>query len=58
MLPEIDIDMVMHQIPKFMFLISTKDFWLVIEPLDPGIVFEKIIVDFGGYRKTFLYGGL
>ncbi|MCQ2095584.1 MAG: glycosyl hydrolase 115 family protein [Bacteroidaceae bacterium] len=31
---------------------------LVIEPLDPGIVFEKIIVDFGGYRKTFLYGGL
>lgn len=30
---------------------------LVIEPLDPGIVFEKIIVDFSGnYKPTFLYG--
>ena len=26
---------------------------LTLKPLDPGIVFEKIVVDFGGYRKTF-----
>ena len=29
---------------------------LEIAPLDPGIVFEKVIVDFGGYRPTYLYG--
>lgn len=28
---------------------------LTLKPLDPGIVFEKIVVDFGGYRKTFLF---
>ena len=26
-----------------------------LKPLDPGIVFEKIVVDFGGYRKTYLF---
>ncbi len=29
---------------------------LVVEPLDPGIVFEKIIVDFGGYKPSYLMG--
>lgn len=29
---------------------------LTIQPLDPGIVFEKIIIDYGHFRKTFLYG--
>lgn len=29
---------------------------LVLAPQDPGIVFEKIVVDFGGYKPTFLYG--
>lgn len=29
---------------------------LVIEPLDPGIVFEKIVVDFGGYKESYLMG--
>lgn len=29
---------------------------LEIAPLDPGIVFEKVIVDFGNYRPTYLYG--
>ena len=29
---------------------------LKIEPLDPGIVFEKIVVDCGGYQPAFLYG--
>ncbi|WP_294298954.1 glycosyl hydrolase 115 family protein [uncultured Chryseobacterium sp.] len=28
---------------------------LIIKPLDPGIVFEKIIIDFGGYEKTYLF---
>ena len=29
---------------------------LTIHPLDPGIVFEKIVVDLGGYQKQFLFG--
>ncbi len=29
---------------------------LVIEPLDPGIVFEKVVVDFGGYKPSYLMG--
>jgi hypothetical protein len=29
---------------------------LVIEPLDPAIVFEKVVVDCGGYRPSFLFG--
>lgn len=36
-----------------------KDFGthtLRIMPLDPGIVFEKIVVDFGGYRPGYLFG--
>lgn len=28
---------------------------LNISPLDPGIVFEKIIVDYGGYKKSYLF---
>lgn len=29
---------------------------LRIAPLDPGIVFEKIVVDYGGYQKQYLFG--
>ena len=29
---------------------------LVIRPLDPGIVFEKIVIDYGGYTPRFLFG--
>ena len=29
---------------------------LTIHPQDPGIVFEKIVVDLGGYQKQFLFG--
>lgn len=29
---------------------------LVISPEDPGIVFEKIVIDYGGYKDTFLFG--
>ena len=28
---------------------------LTLKPLDPGIVFEKIVVDWGGYRNTYLF---
>lgn len=33
-----------------------SEYELVIEPLDPGIVFEKIVVDFGGYQDSYLLG--
>lgn len=29
---------------------------LTLAPLDPGVVFEKIVVDFGGYSKSYLHG--
>jgi hypothetical protein len=29
---------------------------LTIHPQDPGIVFEKVIIDLGGYSKQFLFG--
>ena len=29
---------------------------LVLKPLDPGIVFEKVVVDYGGYTAQFLFG--
>jgi hypothetical protein len=28
---------------------------LVLKPLDPGIVFEKIVIDFGGYEDSYLF---
>ena len=35
---------------------GTSVYDLEIQPLDPGIVFEKIVVDFGGYKKSYLFG--
>ena len=29
---------------------------LTLTPMDPGIVFEKIVVDFGGYQDSYLFG--
>ena len=29
---------------------------LTLSPLDPGVVFEKIVLDFGGYAPSYLYG--
>ena len=29
---------------------------LILRPLDPGIVFEKIVIDYGGYTPRFLFG--
>ena len=28
---------------------------LTLQPRHPGIVFEKIVVDFGGYRPSYLF---
>ena len=35
---------------------GTSVYDLEIQPLDPGIVFEKVIVDFGGYKGGYLMG--
>ena len=37
---------------------STADgkHWLTLQPKHPGIVFEKIVVDFGGYQPSHLFG--
>lgn len=29
---------------------------LTLSPLDPGVVFEKIVVDYGGYEPSYLFG--
>ena len=29
---------------------------LIVKPLDPGVVLEKIVVDLGGYKPQFLFG--
>lgn len=38
--------------------LSATEGWntLTIKPMDPGIVFEKIVVDYGGYTQQFLFG--
>jgi len=35
---------------------SARRVKLNLSPMEPGIVFEKIIVDFGGYRPSYLFG--
>jgi hypothetical protein len=29
---------------------------LVFKPLDPGVVIEKIVIDCGGYKPSYLFG--
>ena len=29
---------------------------LTLHPQDPGIVFEKIVIDLGGYQRQYLFG--
>ncbi len=29
---------------------------LIIKPLDPGVILEKIVIDLGGYQPSFLFG--
>ena len=38
--------------------LSAAEGWntLTIKPMDAGIVFEKIVVDYGGYTQQFLFG--
>lgn len=47
---------VIEEIPLELPESSDGVYELVIEPLDPGIVFEKIVVDFGGYEPSYLMG--
>ncbi|MDE6554287.1 MAG: glycosyl hydrolase 115 family protein [Muribaculaceae bacterium] len=35
---------------------KTGETFLEIQPLDPGIVFEKIVIDLGGYSPSYLFG--
>lgn len=35
---------------------KTGETMLEIAPLDPGIVFEKIVIDLGGYSPSYLFG--
>ena len=35
---------------------KTGETFLEVRPLDPGIVFEKIVIDLGGYESTYLFG--
>jgi hypothetical protein len=37
-------------------LADGQDHTLTLTPLDPGIVFEKIVIDLGGYRSQYLFG--
>jgi hypothetical protein len=29
---------------------------LVFSPIDPGIVLEKLVIDYGGYQQSYLFG--
>ena len=35
---------------------SDGTYMLTFRPLDPGIVLEKIVVDYGGYQPSYLFG--
>ena len=35
---------------------KTGETILEVRPLDPGIVFEKIVIDLGGYEPAYLFG--
>ena len=35
---------------------SAGEHELTLEPIDPAIVFEKVVVDCGGYAKSYLFG--
>ena len=45
-------------VEKVVELPVTKDgtHELTIQPRHPGIVFEKVVVDFGGYKPSYLFG--
>ena len=49
---------VARRVVETISVLPAKAGWteLIISPLDPGIVFEKIVVDYGGYEPAFLFG--
>ncbi len=47
---------VVESVVTLPFDVSKTDHVLTIQPDDPAIVFEKIVVDAGGYQPQFLFG--
>lgn len=41
---------------KFDMVKSQGEHTLTIRPIEPGTVFEKIIIDCGGYEASYLFG--
>ncbi len=40
---------------KFPIQVSKGEHTLTVRPIEPGTVFEKIVVDCGGYKKSYLF---
>lgn len=40
---------------KFPMQVSKGEHTLIVRPIEPGTVFEKIVVDCGGYKKSYLF---
>jgi hypothetical protein len=34
----------------------TRPLTVSLQPLDPGVVFEKLVIDYGGYTPSYLFG--
>jgi hypothetical protein len=47
---------VVEKVVELPFNGNTDTHELTLRPLQPGIVFEKVVVDFGGYRQAYLFG--
>jgi hypothetical protein len=47
---------VVESVVTLPFDVSKKEHTLTLSPNDPAIVFEKIVVDAGGYQPEFLFG--
>lgn len=47
---------VVESVVKFDMPKSEGEHLLKIRPIEPGTVFEKIVIDCGGYEKSFLFG--
>ena len=47
---------VVEQIVELPLADSLDTHILTLHPQDPGIVFEKIVIDFGGYQPQYLFG--
>ena len=47
---------VVESVVTLPFDVSKKEHTLTLSPNDPAIVFEKIVVDTGGYQPEFLFG--